>query len=129
MTSSEQSPPTSTLTPDVRVTLKTDIVVIGAGQAGLSSAYHLKRRGLAPNRGFVVLDQSPQPGGAWQFRWPSLKLSTVNRIHDLPGMRLSEVVDTNAIEVEASVAVPRYFAAYEKAFGLPVYRPIKVIVV
>jgi hypothetical protein len=23
-----------------------------------------------PDRGFVVLDQAPQPGGAWQFRWP-----------------------------------------------------------
>ena len=111
------------------VMIKTDIVVIGAGQAGLSSAYHLKRRGLAPDRGFVVLDQSPQPGGAWQFRWPSLKLSTVNRIHDLPGMRFSETVDTDATEVEASVAVPRYFAAYEKAFDLPVYRPVKVSVV
>src|SRR5262245_51986892 len=115
--------------PSTRVALKTDIVVIGAGQAGLSSAYHLKKRALAPNRGFIVLDQSPQPGGAWQFRWPSLKLSTVNRIHDLPGMRFSEAVDTDATEVEASVAVPQYFAAYEKAFGLPVYRPVKVIVV
>lgn len=109
--------------------IKTDIVVIGAGQAGLSSAYHLKKRGLAPNRGFVVLDQSPQPGGAWQFRWPSLKLSTVNRIHDLPGMRFSEVVDPTATEVEASVAVPKYFEVYEKAFDLPVYRPAKVSVV
>jgi thioredoxin reductase len=115
--------------PAVRVALKTDIVVIGAGQAGLSAAYHLKRRGLASNRGFIVLDQSPQPGGAWQFRWPSLKLSTVNRIHDLPGMRFSDAVDTNATEVEASVAVPQYFAAYEQAFSLPVYRPVTVTVV
>jgi thioredoxin reductase len=115
--------------PAFRVALKTDIVVIGAGQAGLSSAYHLQRRGLAPDQGFVVLDQSPHPGGAWQFRWPSLRLSTVNRIHDLPGMRFSDAVDTDATEVEASVAVPRYFAAYEKAFGLPVYRPVKVTVV
>jgi thioredoxin reductase len=115
--------------PASRGALKTDIVVIGAGQAGLSSAYHLKKLGLAPDRGFVVLDRSPQPGGAWQFRWPSLKLSTVNRIHDLPGMRFSEVVDTDATEVEASVAVPRYFAAYEEAFGLPVYRPVEVKVV
>ena len=114
--------PTSTPAPALNIALKTDIVVIGAGQAGLSSAYHLKKRGLAPERGFVVLDQSPQPGGAWQFRWPSLKQSTVNRIHDLPGMRFSEAVDTDATEVEASVAVPQYFAAYEKAFGLPVYR-------
>src|SRR5829696_5042860 len=121
--------PTSTPSPTLRVALKTDIIVIGAGQAGLSSAYHLKKRGLAPERGFVVLDRSPQPGGAWQFRWPSLKLSTVNRIHDLPGMRFSEAVDTDAKEVEASVAVPQYFAAYEKAFGLPVYRPVEVMVV
>jgi cation diffusion facilitator CzcD-associated flavoprotein CzcO len=109
--------------------LKTDIVVIGAGQAGLSSAYHLKRRGVAPNRGFVVLDQSPNAGGAWQFRWPSLTLSTVNRIHDLPGMRFSDAVGTDASDVQAAVAVPRYYAAYEKAFDLPVYRPVKVTVV
>jgi thioredoxin reductase len=109
--------------------IKTDIVVIGAGQAGLSAAYHLKRRGLTPNRGFIVLDQSPQAGGAWQFRWPSLTLSIVNGIHDLPGMRFSEVVDPGQTEVEASVAVPKYFAAYEKAFELPVYRPVKVTVV
>lgn len=108
------------------VTLKADVVVIGAGQAGLSAAYHLKRLGLAPNRGFVVLDQAPQPGGAWQFRWPSLTLSTVNRVHDLPGMPFSAVVDPGATEVEARVAVPQYFAAYERAFELPVYRPVAV---
>src|SRR5690349_7168782 len=109
--------------------LKTDVVVIGAGQAGLSSAYHLKRRGLIPNREFVVLDQSPNAGGAWQFRWPSLTLSTVNRIHDLPGLRFSDAVDTAETQVEAAVAVPKYFAAYEKTFELPVYRPVKVTVV
>ena len=119
----------STPAPASRLALKADIVVIGAGQAGLSSAYHLKKRGLASGRGFVVLDQSPRAGGAWQFRWPSLKLSTVNRIHDLPGMSFADTVDTDATEVEASVAVPRYFAAYEEAFGLHVYRPVKVSVV
>src|SRR6218665_285857 len=95
------------------IALKTDIVIIGAGQAGLSSAYHLKQRGLAAGRGFVVLDQSPEAGGAWQFRWPSLTLSTVNRIHDLPGMSFAEAVDTSAGTVGAAIAVPRYFAAYE----------------
>lgn len=115
--------------PASRLALKTEVVVIGAGQAGLSSAYHLQKPGLTPERGFVVLDQSPRAGGAWQFRWPSLRLSTVNRIHDLPGMRFSDAVDTDATEVRASVAVPKYFAAYEEAFGLPVYRPVKVTVV
>lgn len=111
------------------VALKVDVAVIGAGQAGLSAAYHLRKRGLAPHRGFVVMDQAPGPGGAWQHRWPSLTLSTVNRIHDLPGMRFAEVLDPGATEVQANVAVPRYFAAYEKAFGLSVYRPVRVTVV
>ena len=113
----------------VGVRLRTDVVVIGAGQAGLSAAYHLKRRGLAPVRGFVVLDQSPSPGGAWQFRWPSLTLSTVNRIHDLPGLPFADVVGEGTAEVPAAVAVPRYYAEYERRFELPIYRPVHVSVV
>lgn len=121
---------TSPATHEARgIALKTGIVVIGAGQAGLSAAYHLKRRNVQPVRGFVVLDRSPEPGGAWQFRWPSLTLGTVNRIHDLPGMRFSEVVEPGTDEVQAAVAVPRYFAAYEQRFQLPVYRPVNVTVV
>lgn len=114
---------------DVALRLRAEIVVIGAGQAGLSTAYHLKTRGLAPIKGFVVLDRSPAPGGAWQYRWPSLTLSTVNRIHDLPGMRFADVVDPRSTEVRAADAVPRYFAAYEREFELPVYRPVTVTVV
>lgn len=39
-----------------------DVVVIGAGQAGLSGAYHLHKAGLEPGRDFVVLDHAPRPG-------------------------------------------------------------------
>lgn len=115
--------------PTTRVAIKTEIVVIGAGQAGLSAAYNLQKAGLAAGRGFIVLDQSEQAGGAWQYRWSSLTLSTVNRIHDLPGLGFAEAVPDATETVEAAVAVPRYFAAYEKAFALPVYRPVKVAVV
>ncbi|WP_241385772.1 NAD(P)-binding domain-containing protein [Rhodococcus sp. CH91] len=108
---------------------KVDIVVIGAGQAGLSAAYFLTRFGVAAESGFVVLDRSFGPGGAWQDRWPSLTLSTVNGVHDLPGLAFSEVVDTAAGEVPAATAVPEYYAAYEKEFGLPVHRPATVRVV
>ena len=112
-----------------RVAIKTEIAVIGAGQAGLSSAYHLKQRGLEPGRGYVVLDQNPEAGGAWQHRWPSLTLSTVNRIHDLPGFSFAEAVPEQGERVEAAVAVPRYFAEYERRFSVPVYRPVTVKVV
>lgn len=112
-----------------RVLYKTNIVVIGAGQAGLSSAYHLRREGMEPGRGFVVLDQSKDPGGAWQYRWPSLTLSTVNGIHDLPGMSFDEAVNTDEEDVQANTAVPKYFQTYEQKFDLPVYRPVKVMAV
>lgn len=108
------------------VSLKTDVVVIGAGQAGLSAAYHLQRLGLTPHQGFVVLDASAAPGGAWQFRWPTLTLGTVNRIHDLPGLPFSDTVGPAQTQVRASMAVPRYFAAYERTFHLPVLRPLRV---
>lgn len=121
------TPPASEHSP--QAAYKTDVVVIGAGQAGLSSAYHLKKLGLQGGRGFVVLDQSPHAGGAWQHRWPSLTLSTVNRIHDLPGLSFADAVDAQTPTVQANIAVPRYFEAYEKTFDLPVYRPVKVIVV
>lgn len=112
------------------IAIKVDIVVIGAGQAGLSSAYHLRRIGLEPDRDFVTFDQSPGPGGAWQFRWPSLTLAAANRVHDLPGLKLEDVVDPDAAgDVQAAVAVPRYFEAYEKEFDLRIHRPVKVQVV
>jgi cation diffusion facilitator CzcD-associated flavoprotein CzcO len=95
-----------------------DVVVIGAGQAGLSSAYFLRRSELS----FVVLDADSAPGGAWQHRWPTLRMATVHGIFDLPGMRF----DPPAPEEPAALAVPAYFAEYERRFALPVRRPVRV---
>lgn len=106
-----------------------DIVVIGAGQAGLSGAYFLRKAGLVAGEDFAVLDSAPAAGGAWQFRWPSLTLMTVNGISDLPGMRFAETLDPGTTEVRASDAVPRYYAEYERRFELNVARPVKVQVV
>ncbi len=105
---------------------KVDIVVIGAGQAGLSAAYHLKREGIEPGKGFVILDDEFGSGGAWQHRWDSLTLSNVNGINDLPGMGFSEAVNRDDKELRANVALPQYYEKYEKTFGLPVIRPVNV---
>lgn len=105
---------------------KVDIVIIGAGQAGLSAAYHLKREGIVPGRGFVVLDDEFGAGGAWQHRWDSLTLSTVNGINDLPGMHFADAVDMGDKELQANIAIPKYYEQYEKAFELPVIRPVRV---
>ncbi|MGW1040108.1 NAD(P)-binding domain-containing protein [Streptomyces sp. NPDC002547] len=99
-----------------------DVVVIGAGQAGLSSAYHLRRTGFEPERDFVVLDHAPGPGGAWQFRWPSLTYGKVHGMHALPGMELTGADP----ERPSSEVVGEYFAAYERTFDLRVRRPVDV---
>lgn len=96
----------------------TDVVVIGAGQAGLSSAYFLRRSELD----FVVLDENLAPGGAWQHRWPTLRMATVHGIFDLPGMHF----DPPDPAEPASAAVPAYFAAYERELALDVRRPVQV---
>ncbi|MEU7023857.1 NAD(P)-binding domain-containing protein [Streptomyces sp. NPDC046203] len=102
-----------------------DVVVVGAGQAGLSAAYHLRRTGFEPERDFVVLDHAPRPGGAWQFRWPSLTYGKVHGMHALPGMELTGADPDRP----SSQVIGEYFATYEDAFGLPVHRPVDVTAV
>ncbi|WP_434587766.1 NAD(P)-binding domain-containing protein [Streptomyces sp. A5-4] len=99
-----------------------DVVVIGAGQAGLSSAYHLRRAGLDPDRDFVVLDHAPRAGGAWQFRWPSLTYGKVHGMHALPGMELTGADPSRP----SSEVIGEYFERYEQIFGLRVHRPVDV---
>lgn len=99
-----------------------DVAVIGAGQAGLSSGYFLRRAGFSPGAGFVILDRFAEAGGAWQHRWPSLTFATVHGIHQLPGMKLAEQDPRTPV----AEVVPRYFADYERTFDLRVRRPVEV---
>jgi cation diffusion facilitator CzcD-associated flavoprotein CzcO len=94
-----------------------DAVVIGAGQAGLSASYHLRRRGIE----HVVLDADPAPGGAWRHRWDSLTMVDVHGVAALP-----DVEPPPAHGGRANTVVPDYFARYEQEHDLPVVRPVRV---
>lgn len=94
-----------------------DSVVVGAGQAGLSASYHLRRLGL----GHLVVDADAAPGGAWQHRWDSLTMDDVHGVAALPD---AEAPGTGS--GRANVVVPAYFADYERAHDLPVLRPVRV---
>ncbi|MFE0155898.1 FAD-dependent oxidoreductase [Nonomuraea sp. NPDC059007] len=100
----------------------TDVVVIGAGQAGLSGAYFLRRFGLDT----VVLDAEEGPGGAWRHRSPSLTMDKIHSIFDLPGVPQEEHQDGAA---PAREVVPAYYGAYEAEIGLDVLRPVRVTAV
>jgi putative flavoprotein involved in K+ transport len=62
------------------VTERHDVVVIGAGQAGLAASYELTSRGVD----HVVLERS-EIGHAWSTRWDSFCLVTPNWSIRLPG--------------------------------------------
>jgi len=94
-----------------------DSIVIGAGQAGLSASYHLKRLGLD----HVVLDANPRPGGAWQHRWDSLSMDDVHGVADLPDSPAPDRGHDRANDV-----IPGWFGGYEQAHDLPVVRPVRV---
>lgn len=95
-----------------------DSVVIGGGQAGLSSSYHLKKRGIA----HVLLDANPRAGGAWQHRWDALTMHDVHRVSDLPDDPIPDAADSE----RANTFVPAYFTDYERTHDLPVVRPVQV---
>ena len=64
------------------MTTPLDVVVIGAGQAGLALGWHLKRMGAS----FAILDGAPEVGHSWRARWDSLRLFTPARYDGLPGL-------------------------------------------
>ncbi|MGR6920664.1 NAD(P)-binding domain-containing protein [[Actinomadura] parvosata] len=102
---------------------QTEAVVIGAGQAGLSSAYFLRRYGIEP----VVLDAGHGPGGAWRHRSPTLTMEKVHGVFDLPGLVRQEAGGEPGRP--AAEVVPAYYASYESATGLRVVRPVRVTAV
>ncbi|MFB6610871.1 NAD(P)-binding domain-containing protein [Agromyces sp. NPDC056379] len=103
------------------------VVVIGAGQAGLSVAFYLRRFELVADEDFVMLDRAPGPGGAWQHRWSSLRLGTAHRVNDLPGMsELGLSFDTADRTLPAKDVVADYYDRFEQHFDLRVRRPMNV---
>src|SRR5436853_7242832 len=59
-----------------------DVVVIGAGQAGLAIGFFLRRAG----RRFLIVDGADSIAAAWRGRWDSLTLFTPRRYDSLPGL-------------------------------------------
>ena len=102
-----------------------DLVIIGAGQAGLAAAGELVHRGLRPGIDFLVLDAEEGPGGAWRHRWDSLTVGRAHRISDLPHLPAGPLDEHRP----SSQVVSEYYGRYEEAFALAVRRPVEVLAV
>ena len=113
MSVSNASPGRSGLPADI------DVVVIGAGQAGLAVGRTLKQAGVD----FVMLDAATELGASWTRRWDSLRLFTSARYCGLPGLPFPGDPDRYPAKDE----VPDYFRTYAATFELPIHLGTPVV--
>ena len=90
-----------------------EVLVIGAGQAGLAVGWHLREQGV---RSFLLLDAGAEVGQVWRDRWDSLRLFTPSEYDGLPGMAFPAPAGTYPTKDE----VADYLRAYAAEFELPV---------
>jgi putative flavoprotein involved in K+ transport len=95
-----------------------ETIIIGGGQAGLSTGYHLKRLGQS----FVILDASERVGDAWRNRWDSLRLFSPAKYNGLDGKR----VPAPRHDFITKDEMADYLESYAQEFELPVRNGVHV---
>jgi putative flavoprotein involved in K+ transport len=99
-------------------TERVDTIVIGGGQAGLATGYHLAKRGVR----FLILDAHERVGDTWRKRWDSLHLFSYAKFDALPGMPFP--APRNAFPSKNEMA--GYLERYAERFQLPVRTGVRV---
>ncbi len=99
-------------------TEKIKVIVIGAGQAGLSAGYFLAKKNVP----FLILDANERVGDPWRNRWDSLRLFTPAKFNGLAGMPFP--ADPNSFPTKDEMG--DYLESYAKHFNLPVKNNVKV---
>ncbi len=95
-----------------------DTVVIGGGQAGLATGYHLAQH----HQEFVILDANQRIGESWRQRWDSLRLLAPARFSSLPGMPFPAPPYSFPTKDEMA----NYLQSYAEKMKLPVRTGISV---
>jgi putative flavoprotein involved in K+ transport len=95
------------------MTEQIDTIIVGSGQAGLATSYHLTQQG----REHLILEQADQAADAWRKRWDSFTLITPNRLTRLPGAEYQGDDPDGFMERDKLIA---YFEEYVERFELPV---------
>jgi putative flavoprotein involved in K+ transport len=89
-----------------------DVVVIGAGQAGLAIGHFLGKQ----DRRFMILEAADSMASAWRSRWDSLVLFTSRRYDALPGLAFPG--DPEGYPTRDEVVA--YLERYAEHFRLPI---------
>ncbi|WP_265423169.1 flavin-containing monooxygenase [Bacillus velezensis] len=96
-----------------------DTIVIGAGQAGISVGYYLRKS----KQKFIILDKSHEVGESWKNRYDSLVLFTSRMYSSLPGMQLEG--DKHGLPSKNEIAA--YLKKYVERFEIPIQLRTEVI--
>lgn len=96
-----------------------DLIIIGAGQAGLTMGYYLKQEGY----NFLLLEAGKQVGDSWRNRYDSLQLFTPRSYSSMPGMAL--IGEKNEFPYKDEIAT--YLEEYARHFQLPVQLQTEVL--
>jgi putative flavoprotein involved in K+ transport len=99
-------------------TERIETAIIGAGQAGLATAYHLQRCG----RACLVLEENQRVGDNWRAQWDTLRLYSPAGADGLPGLRFP--APRWSYPTKDDVAA--YLADYVDRFALPVRTGVRV---
>lgn len=89
-----------------------DVIIIGAGQAGLALGYFLQQA----QKKFLLITKDAQAGEVWRLRYDSLTLFTTREYSQLPGLKLSG--DRNGFPTKDEIA--QYLLEYVEKFNLPI---------
>jgi len=96
-----------------------DLIIIGAGQAGLTMGYYLKQEGY----NFLLLEAGNRIGDSWRNRYNSLQLFTPREYSSLPGMVVKG--EGNGFPCKDEMAT--YLEEYARYFTLPVQLQTEVL--
>jgi putative flavoprotein involved in K+ transport len=94
------------------VTRTLDVLVIGGGQAGLATGFHLRRTSLR----FQIMERHARVGETWRRRFDSLVLFTPRAYSALPGLAVPGDPDGYPSKDE----IADYLETYARHFDLPV---------
>ena len=101
-----------------QTTERYDVVIIGAGQAGLAAGYHLAKRGIP----FLILEGHDRIGDNWRTRWASLRLYSPAAVDGLPGMPFPG----KRFSYPSGQEMGDFLESYARAWKLPVRTGIHV---
>ncbi|REB11494.1 NAD(P)/FAD-dependent oxidoreductase [Sporosarcina sp. BI001-red] len=86
-----------------------EVIIIGAGQAGIAMSYQLKQKGIENH---LIIDTQKRIGDSWRNRYKSLVLFTTKSYSVLPGLKMKGDPKSYLTKIEMADYLERYVAHF-----------------